>query len=188
MAIQIGRKIENNFSNPIGLMSDCHRRIKKFLSIIITVLRQTHGGELNVDQKKALETALTYFREAAPKHTLDEEQSLFPRVRDCDKDLTNNTIQCLDHLQQDHANVIESHQNMDRLGKRWISQGQLCSEDCHKLSATLGELSKIYKRHIYIEEHEIFPVASKLLSSADVEAIGREMALRRNIDFDSIYT
>ena len=33
------------------------------------------------DARNSLETALRYFREAAPKHTADEEESLFPRLR-----------------------------------------------------------------------------------------------------------
>ena len=33
------------------------------------------------DVAQALETALRYFSQAAPKHTADEEESLFPRPR-----------------------------------------------------------------------------------------------------------
>ena len=33
------------------------------------------------ETRVALESALRYFREAAPKHTADEEESLFPRLR-----------------------------------------------------------------------------------------------------------
>jgi hypothetical protein len=36
---------------------------------------------LNEEQRGAFEAALRYFREAAPKHTADEEESLFPRLR-----------------------------------------------------------------------------------------------------------
>jgi hypothetical protein len=36
---------------------------------------------LTEETRAALETALRYFREAAPKHTADEEESRFPRLR-----------------------------------------------------------------------------------------------------------
>jgi hemerythrin-like domain-containing protein len=184
MAIQIGGKTESGFRNPIGLMSDCHRRIKKFLSIMITIMRQTHGGSMEANQKAALETCLRYFREAAPNHTMDEEQSLFPRMRNFENDLKASDMQCLDHLEQEHAEVDISHHNVDRLGNLWLSQGWLTSEDSDSFSRALGKLSLIYKRHIDLEEHQIFPLALKILPDTEVAAIGREMALRRNVDFD----
>lgn len=175
MPIQIGAKAESGFDNPIGLLTDCHRRIKKFLSLMITVMRQTHGGPLQENQRKAFETALRYFKEAAPTHTLDEEESLFPRMRK----LNNPGMQSLDHLEQDHAKVEVSHEHVNRLGEKWLQQGWLSSEDALSLSTSLGRLSVIYKRHIYMEENVIFPVASKMLSKTDVSEIEREMVLRR---------
>ena len=29
MAIQIGSKLENDYTNPLGMLSDCHRRIER---------------------------------------------------------------------------------------------------------------------------------------------------------------
>ena len=77
MRITIGAKQESGFDDPIGLLGDCHRRIEQFLSILVAVADQARGGRLNHDQRIALETGLRYFREAAPKHTADEEESLF---------------------------------------------------------------------------------------------------------------
>ena len=78
MPIVIGAKQESDFNDPIGLLGDCHRRIEHFLSMLVTVANQAHGTRMTCDQQLALETALRYFREAAPRHTADEEESLFP--------------------------------------------------------------------------------------------------------------
>jgi hemerythrin-like domain-containing protein len=182
MPIQIGAKTENSFTNPIGLMADCHRRIKKFLSLMITVMRQTHGGRLQANQQAAFEIALRYFAEAAPKHTLDEEESLFPRIRK----LADDGGKSLDQLEQEHDIAEKSHHQVNSLGEKWIKQGSLSTEDARDLATALGELSVVYKKHIYIEESQIFPLASKILSNADVSAIGREMALRRNLHMDTL--
>jgi hemerythrin-like domain-containing protein len=85
MPIVIGAKPESNFTNPIGLLTDCHRRIERFLSVLLQVSTTARGGELTLEQRTALETALRYFHDAAPKHTADEEQSLFPRLRQMDR-------------------------------------------------------------------------------------------------------
>jgi hypothetical protein len=58
MPITIGKKTESDFSNPLGLLSDCHRRIEKFLDVLIKVTSQARGAELNEDQRHALEAAL----------------------------------------------------------------------------------------------------------------------------------
>src|SRR6202051_4820731 len=82
MPIVIGAKRESDFTDPIGMLGDCHRRIEMFLNMLVRVAEQAHGEALNEEQRGALETALRYFREAAPKHTADEEERLFPRLRD----------------------------------------------------------------------------------------------------------
>lgn len=41
MPITIGAKPAGDFSNPIELLSDCHRRIERFLGVLATVARQT---------------------------------------------------------------------------------------------------------------------------------------------------
>ena len=79
MPVQIGAKA-HPFSDPIGLLSDCHRRVEMFLGALGGVA-SVMDRPLTEETRAALESALRYFREAAPKHTADEEESLFPRIR-----------------------------------------------------------------------------------------------------------
>ena len=77
MPIAIGQKLESDFRNPLGLLSDCHRRIERFLDGLIAISEEAQGNKLDDVQRQQFEVGLRYFREAAPKHTLDEEESLF---------------------------------------------------------------------------------------------------------------
>ena len=77
MPVAIGTE-ESTFANPIGLLSDCHRRIERFLQALLTVTTQVEGGSLDAEHRSAVEAAVQYFRQAAPKHTADEEEDLFP--------------------------------------------------------------------------------------------------------------
>ena len=81
MAIIIGDKPDSDFSDPIGMLEDCHRRIEGFLDVLLTLAGQTQGNAFTDEHRAAVETSLRYFRDAAPKHTADEEESLFPRMR-----------------------------------------------------------------------------------------------------------
>ena len=51
---------ESDFTNSIGMLGDCHRRIERFLEVLVRVAEQAHGEALNEEQRGALDTALHY--------------------------------------------------------------------------------------------------------------------------------
>jgi hemerythrin-like domain-containing protein len=179
--IQIGGKRESDFGDPIGLLGDCHRRIERFLATLVVVATEAQGGPLTAEHRSALATALRYFRDAAPKHTADEEESLFPRLRRLDQAEVQPLFARIDSLQQDHVSAGRGHSEVDRLGELWLAEGVLSPQDAERLATLLSELAELYSRHIAIEDGEIFPFAAKSLSPSDREAIGLEMTARRGI-------
>jgi hemerythrin-like domain-containing protein len=181
MPIVIGAKPESNFADPIGLLTDCHRRIEMFLSVLVQVSAQAGGGPLTSERRRAWETALRYFREAAPKHTADEEQTLFPRLRGLDRPEVKTVLERVELLETDHARANKAHAEVERLGQDWLASGSLSSADAERLCAVLAELTDLYRDHIAIEEREVFPAAAKLLSKSERDAIGDEMAARRGL-------
>ena len=182
MPITIGGKQESGFADPIGLLSDCHRRIERFLSVLVKVAGQANGGPLTDEQRAALDTALRYFREAAPKHTADEEETLFPRLRRLENPEVQALLARVASLEQDHARAGRGHREIERLGQEWLSRGSLSAADAERLSGMLHELSALYRDHIAVEDHEVFPVAARVLAPAERRAIGGEMAARRGLE------
>lgn len=181
MPIMIGAKPESSFADPIGLLKDCHRRIERFLSVLVRVGEQARGGALTVEQRAALETALRYFREAAPKHTADEEQSLFPRLRELDRPDVAAVLKRIEALEDDHTRAERWHAEVDRLGQAWLTAGSLLAEDAAQFVALTGELAALYREHIAVEEREVFPVAATVLGKPEREELGGEMASRRGL-------
>ena len=179
MPVQIGQKPESDFFNPLGLLSDCHRRIERFLGVLVKISEKRNGAELPAVEQAALETALTYFRNSAPKHTSDEEDSLFPRLRASRE--AASALECLDKLEGDHQAAAKDHAAVDSLGTRWLAEGKLAAAPARELGQALTRLSSLYARHIAIEDAELFPLAAKVLPEADLAAVGREMADRRGI-------
>jgi hemerythrin-like domain-containing protein len=180
MPVQIGR-VESDFSNPLGLLSDCHRRIEHFLDILIRVCDQATGEPLTQPERAALEKALAYFRNSAPKHTADEEESLFPRLRECAGDDARSSLECLAELENDHQTAALDHDLIDRLGQRWLASGVLTAEDRDQIRQALRRLDETYARHIAIEDRELFPLAGRLLEAEQLAEVGREMAERRGV-------
>jgi len=181
MQITIGRKSTSFFQNPLSLLNECHRRIERFLYLLITVTRYAQGGELNLEQRNAWESSLRYFSSFAPKHTLDEEESLFPRMRATRNPEAKAVLEKIDALEKEHDVAQAYHKQMEALGRRWLNDGRLSDQDTYRLTELLSNLSSLYHKHIHLEETEVFPLAGRILNPREIEAIKREMAARRDI-------
>jgi hemerythrin-like domain-containing protein len=185
----VNAKLDNDFDNPLGVLSDCHRRIEKFLEQLLRVTQTAQGGVLQPPQREALATALRYFRQAAPLHTADEETSLFPRLRELAQNgnvKAQNALAVIDRLEADHNAADERHAVIDELGTRWLDESTLEAADVERLESELIALRAFYAAHIKVEDTELFPLAGSVLEEEAVENLGREMAGRRGLDFDNL--
>lgn len=180
MPVTLGSTPDAGFDEPLRLLTDCHVRIRHFLRVLCDLAAGAEGV-LPPDHRRALEISLRYFAEAAPKHTEDEEESLFPRLRESSDAATRSALGEMDRLHADHEHVAPMHEEVDRLGRIWLSAGCLARADAERLRSVLGELSVVYARHIEAEEETVFKAAARALDQSTLEKIGREMAQRRGV-------
>jgi hemerythrin-like domain-containing protein len=179
MPVQIGAPI-HDFFDPTGLLSDCHRRIEMFLGSLDAVAK-TIDRPLEDEAIRALESALRYFREAAPKHTCDEEESLFPRLRQVHNPDIESALGKLDSLEQEHRQAAPLHAEIERLGQHCLSRGSLSPGEAEAFRKAVTTLIAMYKEHISVEDGLVFPLAARLLSRTDKAVIANEMASRRKV-------
>jgi hemerythrin-like domain-containing protein len=177
----IGAKPESDFTHPIGMLGDCHRRILRFLRVLVQLAAPERGRSLSSEERTLLSTSLRYFREALPKHTADEEESLFPRLRRLDTADVDPLLARIESLEQDHECADRNHAEIDRLGHLWLAQGQLTARDASQFRSLADQLERLYSHHIGVEDNEVFPFAARALAAAEHQAIGSEMAARRGI-------
>jgi hemerythrin-like domain-containing protein len=183
MPVQIGAQA-HNFSDPTGLLSDCHRRIEMFLRVLEGVA-SVIDRPMTEKTRAALESALRYFRESAPKHTADEEESLFPRLRKMHLPDVETAIERLELLEHDHALAGSLHAEVEDLGQEYLEVGSLERNGVEAFRNAISGLVSIYKQHISIEDDLVFPLAARLLSPTAKAAIADEMAGRRNVKIAS---
>ena len=183
MPVSIGATQESNFANPIGLLADCHRRIERFLEVLISVAAEAKEGSLGGENRHALQTALSYFHDAAPMHTADEEEDLFPRLRRVERPDIEGIIMGVSRLESEHSIATAWHQQVHEIGERWLRQNYLLPHEAVELKKVLTSLTEMYRGHIALEENQIFPMAQETLSASEKEAIGRRMAARRGVRF-----
>lgn len=127
MPVQIGASAYS-FSNPTGLLSDCHWRIEMFLGTLQAVA-QVIDRPLRDDMAGPLRSALRYFREAAPNHTADEEESLLARLRQVHNPEVQRALDQLQGLEKDHQFAVPLHAEVERLGQEYRAKGQLSLDD-----------------------------------------------------------
>lgn len=175
MAIQIGAKPDSGFDDPIGMLKDCHRRIESFLRILCVVVDRAPGRSLSDEERVAIQAALQYFRSGGQRHTADEEQSLFPRLRKSDAEAFKE----IDRLEHDHREANDLHGSVERLYSTWIESGGLGSDDRQQLLSETSRLKQLYSDHIRVEETTVFARAAEVLDRNALAAIGTEFRFRR---------
>jgi hemerythrin-like domain-containing protein len=186
MAITLNAPAEHTFTEPLGLLTDCHRRVEKFLRVIVVVAETAQGDPLTEEHRAGLETALRYFRSAAPLHTADEEVSLFPRMRACNDPEVAAALERIDGLEADHKNADMAHKVVDDLAQWWLNEGTLPGDAVAELISNARGLRDMYQHHIALEDEVIFPLAGRALDARTLAQVGREMAERRGLDPDTV--
>jgi len=183
MPVQIGATA-HNFSDPTGLLSDCHRRIEMFLRSLQAVASE--GPRLDDERRRALDLALRYFRESAPKHTADEEESLFPRLRSVGDPELKTALEKVEALEHDHREADALHRRVDELGMLWLEAGELSAADFANFRDAVARLADIYPQHIQVEDQVLFPAAKRVLSREQKAEIAAEMAGRRSVKLTNL--
>jgi hemerythrin-like domain-containing protein len=180
MLMQIGQKPDSDFDEPIGVLEDCHKRILHFIKTVCA-LAESASAPLSSAERDSLERSLRYFREAAPRHNADEEESLFPVMRRHADAQRSEMSARLASLANDHRWAEELHCEMDAIGCRWLAAGALRPNDRARLRSLAHSLSRFYAQHIAVEETELFPAARRMLSIAELERLGKQMAARHGV-------
>lgn len=174
MGVQIGAKPDAGFDDPLGMLKDCHRRIEHFLGIVCLVADRAQGRPLTEEEASAVQAALNYFRVGGVRHTADEEESLFPRLRS-----TGGEPEAVGGLQDDHRTADDLHTQVDVLYSEWLSDHVLGEEKQGELTTATEQLKELYSRHIEVEEQVVFPRAAQVLSPEAIQDMGREFQRRR---------
>lgn len=177
MPVQIGAKLDRNFDDPLGMLCDCHRRIERFLRVLCEVPRWANGRALSEEERDAVRSALHYFREGGERHNRDEEDSLFPRLREAG---ATDDVRAIEALEHEHTDAGALHAAVDGLYTRWIAEGFLTDSERHALRDATDRLEHLYAAHITMEETVVFPHAAKVLDKAAITAMGAEFRARRS--------
>ncbi len=180
MTVGVAKKLQDAGWDPLGLHSDCHRRIERFLERLIVISEQARGQALSDLPRQQFDFALSYFCDAAAKHTLDEEVSLLPRLRRRHSE-SQAVFALLDRLHGDHTEAEIRRRTLGRLGRAWLADERLSPDNTRLFISLLEDLRTTYEKHIAVENIELFPIAERILDPAELKSMAHEMAARRGL-------
>jgi hemerythrin-like domain-containing protein len=173
------------FDDPLGMLRACHRRIERALAVTEQIALREQEQALDEPTRGALRQTLHYFATGIPRHAADEEESLFPRVGAALPVGDRSAARSMEVLAREHAAADEAHQALEALGEKLLETGRFeRAEERARFQELITTLQQLYQEHIRREDEELLPLAAGLIDAPQREAIGREMAARRGIDWE----
>lgn len=187
--LQIGRPSQSrvahapDFTDPLGLLVHCHVKIELQLESLEKAVRMlaNDDGEATPFAMAIIAAARAHFSGPAVRHTADEEVSLFPRLRRFASDSDSGLMAALRELEAQHRGLDSVHAKFDELIDVAGTEPEPGQLDVDELELTVGEMLGVYRPHIQMENEIIFPEAARILSPAELLAVGQEMRARRGL-------
>lgn len=171
----LGGAAAPGFDNPLEMLEACHGRIRAQCTTLKKLLEYLPRHGCDAEAQQAAQAILRYFDIAGQHHHQDEECDLFPCLCDTTSTEARDLVACL----------LDQHKGMDAAWKRLrpmlleIAEGKSAELD----AAAAQQFVDVYDRHIELENSELLPLASRLLSGAQLETLGKSMAARRGVPF-----
>lgn len=176
-----------DFSKPLEFLFHCHSRIATRLVGLIRLSEDLKPIE-TVDAEDFLqgsENTLRHLATSGLKHTRDEEDSLFPRLRAHKDAGVDELFEVLGHLEAQHKRAASIESSLEGMVKSFRG-AEAIDENRVALFKDLAEgLYDLYRPHIQIENEFVFPSAGKILTPDELSEIGKEIYSRRQVTIDS---
>ena len=165
------------FDEPLEMLSACHERIQKQCATLRRLPAHLAAHGADEDARQAATNVMRYFDTAGRNHHADEECDLFPALLES---MAGSDAVCLRDiiavLTREHREVDSAWRNV-RAQLESLTRGDASALD----ASAVDDLISRHARHIAREEEELLPMAKRLLSEDQVQALGRAMRARRGV-------
>lgn len=165
--------------DPLGMLRACHRRLESRLDALSRVFEVYQRREEDrYDQAAgALGMVIRHFQGAGRMHHEDEEFSLFPRLVEADSAFADRLLP----LEAEHETIENLWMSLRPALQEFSEGAEPDPASVARLQPRVEAYVNAHRRHLATEEREVFAPAEGLLSPAALEAIGEEMAARRQL-------
>lgn len=158
---------------PLEILEACHGRIEQQLITLSRLLDHLPKAGADAQAVDAVRGILRYFDLAGPHHHADEEQDLFPYLRQIaahDRPLQD----LIDRLLVDHRGMAAAWAAL-RAELVEVAEGRADALQAQ----TAAEFSRRYREHIERENGVLLPAARRYLDADAVATLSTAMVARR---------
>lgn len=168
------------FDQPLAVLKHCHDRIRRQLATLNKLVAHLPDHGADQDAKQAAQAVLNYFTKAAPLHHEDEEVNLLPELKQTATDENADLLATLlPKILAQHEVMAEQWQQLE---KQLLAIIATTINNPASLSASdVQAFNALYDEHMQIEETHIAPMAKRLFSDVQMNAMGAAMQARRGI-------
>jgi iron-sulfur cluster repair protein YtfE (RIC family) len=159
----------------VEMLQACHDRIRHFLQLSRTLADDPKAPPAQVAEAAA--ALFRYFNESLRLHEADENETLFPRLR-------NASIAAQPLREAAHA-MVEQHHPIDELVSELVQFCKVIQRNPEMLPSiseqfkhVTAALQQMFEEHLRMEEAVIFPAVAQF-PTGELEAMVREMQQRR---------
>jgi hemerythrin-like domain-containing protein len=173
---QIGTRISESSTvdRPLDHLTACHRRIEDRLETFVRAGEQWTGNPAGAVE--AVHNAIRFMDSSGALHTEDEEQSVFPRLRD---HIPDEDAAYLARLEAEHEEADRTFAALKELAASL--EKALVPEVLDRYRFAAARLRDLYARHIASEDEKLIALGRQALTPDDLAAISDEMKRRRGL-------
>ncbi len=167
-----------DFDQPIAVLKHCHERIKKQIKTMQRLLEHLPRHGANLEAQQAAKAVLAYFNKSADLHHADEEENLMPMLQSV---ATGEDAALLAQLL---PKILREHKKMEAAWQVLALQLEdIADGESSQLSANdVQAFGELYAEHMVKEETWLAPMALRLFSPEQMQALGTAMRTRRGLD------
>lgn len=163
-----------SFEEPLAMLQAAHERIEVELASLERLTGRREGKSRNAEARSAAQGILEYFDASGALHHQDEEDDLFPLLRERAAARGRAEIAAvIEELEREHATMNAQWLRLrERLAQIAAGEGSLDADE-------VARFAWVYRRHMEYESAAVLPFAKEALDRADRAALGERMAARR---------
>jgi hemerythrin-like domain-containing protein len=165
------------FDEPLEMLEACHGRIKAQLATLerLVVHSARHGSDQRAQE--AARAVMRYFDTAGAHHHRDEEDDLFPLLRQHARQRErDDVLAVLAQLESDHRLMDAAYAALRKTLEK-IAAGEPVPLE----RLQVDTVAQLYQGHIPREETLVFGFAKEVLDLRERETLGVRMAARRGV-------
>jgi hemerythrin-like domain-containing protein len=172
---------ENLFRDPLGYLHADHDRQRVVLNVLDNFVEGLLPGvPVSEAWQVNLRRVLNYLQTCYPLHLQDEAEDLFPALRRHARQMEESARLARRLMREHHGGALLLDEVMSDL--RSAAEGGLGGDVIDILRTTLRFI-ETQRCSLSLVDDVLLPLARKLLSGDELDAIGRRMAARRGATF-----